>query len=41
MPVRASDFSMSSMNLKSISSVLESPTEPSNETAERIIEGNQ
>lgn len=35
MPVRASDFSMSSMNLKSISSVFESPTGGANDAAER------
>lgn len=37
MPVRASDFSMSSINLKSISSVLESPTEEAKGEKERWL----
>lgn len=35
MPVRASDFSMSSMNLKSMSSVSESPTEEGERAREK------
>lgn len=34
MPVRASDFSMSSMNLKSMSRVNESPTDAEDEREE-------